>query len=66
MRMCFGHISPLALKGLFRPSCCDDAMVIRGCMARLNKNNRNLHDLLMDYYVMGTMLMILDIRLEME
>ncbi|ECH5088549.1 antitermination protein [Salmonella enterica] len=80
----------------FRPQCCDDdAMIICGCMARLNKNNSDLHDLLMDYYVMGMtfmmlarkhgcsdcrigrllqkaegiidgMLMMLDIRLEME
>lgn len=79
-----------------RPSCCDDdAMVICGCMARLNKKNDDLHDLLVDYYVMGMtfmslarkhgcsdthigkklqraegiiygMLMMLDVRLEME
>ncbi|EGK3890723.1 TPA: antitermination protein [Escherichia coli] len=79
-----------------RPQCCDDdAMVICGCMARLNKNNQDLHDLLVDYYVGGMtfmslarkhrcsdtcigkrlqkaegvidgMLMILDVRLEMD
>ena len=79
-----------------RPQCCDDdAMIICGCMARLNKNNKDQHDLLVDYYVGGMtfmalarkhgcsdtcvgkrlqkaegvvegMLMILDIRLEMD
>ncbi len=30
-----------------RPQCCDDdAMIICGCMARLKKNNSDLHDLL--------------------
>ncbi|EOD3207843.1 antiterminator Q family protein, partial [Salmonella enterica subsp. enterica serovar Newport] len=78
------------------PQCCDDdAMVICGCIARLNKNNQDLHDLLVDYYVMGMtfmalarkhdcsdghigkklqkaegvvegMLMMLDVRLEMD
>ncbi|EFL4496322.1 hypothetical protein JYG55_12085 [Escherichia fergusonii] len=28
-------------------------------MARLNKNNRDLHDLLVDYYVMGMTFMVL-------
>lgn len=37
-----------------RVQCCDDdAIVICGCMARLNKNNGDLHDLLVDYYIMG-------------
>lgn len=37
-----------------RPQCCDDdAMIICGCMARLKKNNSDLHDLLVDYYVVG-------------
>ncbi|EFU5484378.1 antitermination protein [Salmonella enterica] len=37
-----------------RPQCSDDdAMVICGCMARLNKNNTEMHELLMDYYVFG-------------
>ncbi|HFW4212005.1 TPA: antiterminator Q family protein [Salmonella enterica subsp. enterica serovar Reading] len=37
-----------------RTQCCDDdAMVICGCMARLYKNNRDMHDLLVDYYVFG-------------
>ncbi|MDE1484626.1 antiterminator Q family protein [Xenorhabdus bovienii] len=37
-----------------RPQCCDDdALIISGCMARLNKNNRDAHDLLFDYYVFG-------------
>ncbi|EIX4508441.1 antitermination protein [Escherichia coli] len=79
-----------------RPQCCDDdAMVICGCIARLYRNNRDLHDLLIDYYVLGMtfivlarkhdcsdghigkrlqkaegviegMLMMLDVRLEMD
>lgn len=37
-----------------RPQCSDDdAMIICGCMARLNKKNQDLHDLLVDYYVGG-------------
>lgn len=37
-----------------RPQCCDDdAMIICGCMARLNRNNSDLHELLVDYYVRG-------------
>ncbi|OKO99358.1 antiterminator Q family protein [Xenorhabdus eapokensis] len=37
-----------------RPQCCDDdAIIISGCMARLNKNNSEAHDLLFDYYVFG-------------
>lgn len=35
------------------------AMMICGCMAQLNKNNSNLHDLLFDYYVMGMTFMSL-------
>ncbi|HFW4797462.1 TPA: antiterminator Q family protein [Salmonella enterica subsp. diarizonae serovar 60-67:z35:-] len=43
-----------------RPQCCDDdAMVICGCMARLNKNNSDMHELLMDYYVLGMTFMSL-------
>ncbi|HIB1681919.1 TPA: antiterminator Q family protein [Salmonella enterica subsp. enterica serovar Muenchen] len=43
-----------------RPQCCDDdAMVICGCMARLYKNNRDMHDLLVDYYVFGMTFMSL-------
>ncbi|EJB2593960.1 antitermination protein [Salmonella enterica] len=43
-----------------RPQCCDDdAMVICGCMARLNKNNTDMHELLMDYYVFGMTFMAL-------
>ncbi|EJQ6148827.1 MULTISPECIES: antiterminator Q family protein [Escherichia] len=79
-----------------RPQCSDDdAMIICGCMARLNRKNQDLHDLLVDYYVGGMtfmglarkhgcsdtcigkrlqkaegvidgMLMMLDIRLEMD
>ncbi|HBM0098307.1 TPA: antitermination protein [Salmonella enterica subsp. enterica serovar Blitta] len=37
-----------------RPQCCDDdAMVISGCMARLQKSNADMHNLLVDYYVFG-------------
>ncbi|MCX1812259.1 phage N-6-adenine-methyltransferase [Escherichia coli] len=43
-----------------RPQCCDDdAMIICGCMARLKKNNSDLHDLLVDYYVVGMTFMSL-------
>ncbi|EFJ8857307.1 antitermination protein [Escherichia coli] len=43
-----------------RPQCCDDdAMIICGCMARLNKKNQYLHDLLVDYYVGGMTFMSL-------
>ncbi|EEW4439281.1 antitermination protein [Escherichia coli] len=43
-----------------RPQCCDDdAMIICGCIARLYRNNRDLHDLLVDYYVLGKTLMAL-------
>ncbi|EKF0513583.1 antitermination protein [Escherichia coli] len=83
-------------KIISRPQCCDDdAMVICGCIARLYRNNRDLHELLVDYYVRGMtfmslaqkhecsdgtigkrlqkaegviegMLMMLDVRLEMD
>ncbi|HBC3037089.1 TPA: antitermination protein [Escherichia coli O146] len=86
----------IPLKVTSRPQCCDDdAMVICGCIARLYRNNRDLHDLLVDYYVLGKtfmalahqhgcsdghigkrlqkaegvvegMLMMLDVRLEMD
>lgn len=43
-----------------RPQCSDDdAMVICGCIARLNKNNMDMHELLMDYYVFGMTFMSL-------
>lgn len=43
-----------------RPQCCDDdAMVICGCMARLNKINADMHELLIDYYVFGMTFMSL-------
>ena len=60
--------SPIAagFKGLIsskvksRPQCCDDdAMIVCGCMARLKKNNSDLHDLLVDYYVIGMTFMSL-------
>ncbi|WP_273968300.1 antiterminator Q family protein [Enterobacter cancerogenus] len=90
----FKGLVPARVKS--RPQCCDDdAMILCGCIARLNKNNKDLHDLLVDYYVMGMsfmalarkhgcsdghigkklqkaegviegMLMMLDIRLEMD
>ena len=73
----------------------DDARIICGCMARLKKNNADMHDMLVDYYVYGItfmklarkhgcsdtcvgkrlqkaegvidgMLMMLDVRLEMD
>lgn len=54
----FKELLPARVKS--RPQCCDDdAMVIRGCIARLNKNNQDLHDLLVDYYVMGMTFMAL-------
>lgn len=54
----FKGLIPLKVK--LRPQCCDDdAMVICGCMARLKKNNGELHDLLVDYYVMGMTFMSL-------
>ncbi len=56
----------LRFKGLIpskvksRPQCCDDdAMIICGCMARLKKNDSDLHDLLVDYYVGGMTFMAL-------
>lgn len=43
-----------------RPQCSDDdAMVICGCMARLKSINCDLHDLLVDYYVLGNTFMSL-------
>jgi len=47
-------------KGLFPkrsaslPQCCDeDALIISRCVAKLRARNEDLHDLLVDYYVMG-------------
>ncbi|EFA9079794.1 antitermination protein [Escherichia coli] len=60
--------SPIAagFKGLIpekvksRPQCSDDdAMIICGCIARLYRNNRDLHDLLVEYYIFGETLMSL-------
>ncbi len=43
-----------------RPQCSDDdAMIICGCMAGLNKNCKDQHDLLVDYYVGGMTFMAL-------
>ncbi|MDE1475991.1 antiterminator Q family protein [Xenorhabdus bovienii] len=37
-----------------RVQCCDDdAMVISSCMAKLNQQSSDTHDLLFDYYVFG-------------
>jgi hypothetical protein len=48
----FKGLLPAKVKS--RPQCCDDdAMVICGCFARLNKVNPDMHDLLVDYYVFG-------------
>ncbi|EFM5692129.1 antitermination protein [Escherichia coli] len=54
----FKGLIPTKVKS--RPQCSDDdAMIICGCMARLNKNNQYLHDLLVDYYVGGMTFMAL-------
>ncbi|EFK1647157.1 antitermination protein [Escherichia coli] len=43
-----------------RPQCSDDdAMIICDCMAQLNRNNSDLHDFLLDYYVFGMTLIAL-------
>ncbi|KAA5961033.1 MULTISPECIES: antiterminator Q family protein [Pantoea] len=43
-----------------RTACCDDdAMIISSCIAKLNKNNSDLHDLLFDYYIFGMTFMAL-------
>ncbi len=54
----FKGLIPAKIKS--RPQCCDDdAMIICGCMARLNRNNSDLHDLLVEYYVFGMTFMAL-------
>ena len=54
----FSGLIPSKVKS--RPQCCDDdAMVIVGCMATLNKKNPNAHDLLVDYYLFGKTFMVL-------
>ncbi len=40
----------------------DDAMIICGCMARLKKNNADMHDMLVDYYVYGMTFMKLAMK----
>jgi hypothetical protein len=47
-------------KGLFpkkvtsRPQCCDeDALIVSRCIAKLLVRNKDLHDLLIDYYILG-------------
>lgn len=54
----FGRLIPD--KVLSRPQCSDnDALIISTCIARLCKNNRDMHDLLIDYYVLGYTFMCL-------
>jgi len=54
----FSGLIPSKVKS--RPQCCDDdAMVIVGCMATLNKKNPDAHDLLVDYYLFGKTFMAL-------
>ncbi|EAM6083228.1 antitermination protein [Salmonella enterica] len=49
-----GYKGLITSKVTSHPQCCDDdAMIICGCMARLNKKNADMHELLMDYYVFG-------------
>ncbi len=53
-------LSKFSLQDSRGGSCCDDdAMIICGCMARLKKNNSDLHDLLVDYYIVGMTFMSL-------
>ncbi|MFJ5159689.1 antiterminator Q family protein [Pantoea sp. NPDC088449] len=41
-------------KGTSRPECCDeDGLIISQCIAKLRARNQDLHDLLVDYYVLG-------------
>lgn len=54
----FSGLIPSKVKS--RTQCCDDdAMVIVGCMATLNKKNPDAHDLLVDYYLFGKTFMAL-------
>lgn len=54
----FSGLIPSKIKS--RPQCSDDdAMVIVGCMATLNKKNPDAHDLLVDYYLFGKTFMAL-------
>jgi len=60
------NVVAAGLKGLFpvkvtsRPQCCDeDGLIISHCVARLFLNNADLHDLLVDYYVLGHTFMTL-------
>lgn len=60
------HAVAAGFKGLFpvkvrsRPQCCDeDGLIISHCVARLYLNNTDLHDLLVDYYVIGHTFMTL-------
>ena len=48
----FSRLIPSKVKS--RPQCCeDDAMISSSCMAQLSIKNREMHDLLLDYYLFG-------------
>lgn len=48
----FKGLIPSKIKS--RDSCTDgDGLIISECIAKLMKNNQDLHDLLFDYYVLG-------------
>lgn len=41
-------------RGASLPQCCDeDALIISRCVAKLRARNEDLHDLLVDYYILG-------------
>ncbi|MCW1973485.1 UNVERIFIED_ORG: hypothetical protein FHW05_002333 [Pantoea agglomerans] len=46
----FGRLLPAS--GKSRPSCTDgDGLILNNCMALLNKNNEDMYQLLVDYYI---------------
>lgn len=48
----FSGLIPPKVKS--RPQCCDnDAMIISSCLARINRSNPDIHNILFDYYVFG-------------
>lgn len=48
----FSGLIPPKVKS--RPQCCDnDAMIISSCLAKINRSNVDMHDILFDYYVFG-------------
>lgn len=64
-RVAAGFRGVFPSKGVSRPQCCDgDAMVICGCMARLNRACPDMHDLLVGYYVWGMTFMALSRELQ--